>query len=74
MKKEEEFGEERLRDVVRTSVSLSAMEICQRIVPRVHTFSAGCPQGDDITLAVNKVNSQSADEATKNPELAFSTM
>jgi stage II sporulation SpoE-like protein len=69
--KEEEFGEERLRDVVRTSLSLSAMEICQRIVSRVNTFTAGCPQADDITLAVIKVNSQSADETTKNPELHF---
>ncbi|MGP8243424.1 MAG: SpoIIE family protein phosphatase [Bryobacteraceae bacterium] len=31
----EEFGEERLRDIVRSSLSLGAAEICRRIAERL---------------------------------------
>jgi phosphoserine phosphatase RsbU/P len=52
---EEEFGLERLRDIVRSSLSLSAAEICARITERLQDFVAGSPQRDDITLVVMKV-------------------
>ena len=52
---QEQFGEERLRETVRASLSLSAAEICQTVADRVQAFTAGTPQWDDITLAVVKV-------------------
>ena len=52
---QEEFGEERLRDIVRSSLSLSAAEICKRIAERLQAFVAESPQWDDITLVVMKV-------------------
>lgn len=72
---QEEFGEERLRDVVRTSLSLSATDICRNIVDRLDGFTAGSPQWDDITLAVVKVKPESPDAVKKGPAAAaFSTM
>jgi phosphoserine phosphatase RsbU/P len=64
---QEEFGEERLRDIVRSSQFLSAAEIRQRVVSRVDAFTAGCPQWDDITLLVVKVKADSAASPTKAP-------
>ena len=52
---QEEFGEERLSDIVRSSLSLSAEEICKRIAERLQAFVAESPQWDDITLVVMKV-------------------
>jgi serine phosphatase RsbU (regulator of sigma subunit) len=52
---QEEFGEERLSDIVRSSLSLSAAEICKRIAERLHAFVAESPQWDDTTLVVMKV-------------------
>jgi len=49
------FGEERLEGLVRESVSLSAGEIKQRILDEVLSFTAGLPQGDDITLIALKM-------------------
>jgi sigma-B regulation protein RsbU (phosphoserine phosphatase) len=52
---QEEFGEARLSEVVRSSLSLSAPEICRRIAERLQAFVAESPQWDDITLVVMKV-------------------
>jgi serine phosphatase RsbU (regulator of sigma subunit) len=52
---QEEFGEERLSDIVRSSLSLGAAEICTQIAERLQTFVAERPQSDDITLVVMKV-------------------
>ncbi len=52
---QEEFGEERLSDTVRSSFSLGAAEICGRIGSRLQAFAAGNPQWDDIALVVMKV-------------------
>jgi phosphoserine phosphatase RsbU/P len=49
------FGDERLEKLVRESVDLSAEEIKQRILDEVLNFTAGLPQGDDITLIVLKM-------------------
>ena len=51
----EPFGEHRLSDIVRSSLSLSATEICKRIAERLQAFAAESPQRDDITLVVMKV-------------------
>jgi serine phosphatase RsbU (regulator of sigma subunit) len=52
---QEEFGEERLSDIVRSSLSLPAAEICNRIATRLQAFVAESPQWDDITLVIMKV-------------------
>jgi sigma-B regulation protein RsbU (phosphoserine phosphatase) len=49
------FGEERLERLIRENVSFSAEEIKQRILDEVLSFTAGLPQGDDITLIVLKM-------------------
>jgi serine phosphatase RsbU (regulator of sigma subunit) len=49
------FGDERLERLVKDSVSLSAEQIKQRILDEVLSFTAGLPQGDDITLIVLKM-------------------
>ena len=52
---QEEFGEARLSDIVRSSLSLNAAEICKHIAKRLQAFVAESPQWDDITLVVMKV-------------------
>jgi serine phosphatase RsbU (regulator of sigma subunit) len=47
-------GEERLTDIVRSSHSLNAAEICKRTAEPLHAFVAESPQWDDITLVVMK--------------------
>src|SRR5262245_16490970 len=49
------FGDERLEKLVGESVNLDAEEIRQRILDEVLNFTAGLPQGDDITLIVLKM-------------------
>lgn len=63
----EQFGEDRLREVVGRSLSLSASEICQQVVDQLDAFSAETPQWDDVTLAVMKVKSEIADLAPIAP-------
>jgi len=47
-----EFGQERLNDVLREAGPQSVDFLVKTIVDRVQTFSSGHPQSDDITLAV----------------------
>ena len=47
-----EFGRDRLLQVMRTSVSLPAEEIVQRLHDAVRSFSGGQPQNDDLTAVV----------------------
>ncbi len=47
-----EFGRDRLLQVMRTSVSLPAEEIVQRLHDAVRIFSGGQPQNDDLTAVV----------------------
>jgi serine phosphatase RsbU (regulator of sigma subunit)/pSer/pThr/pTyr-binding forkhead associated (FHA) protein len=49
------FGEERLEKLVRDNVSQSAEGIKRRILDAVLGFTAGLPQGDDITLIILKM-------------------
>jgi serine phosphatase RsbU (regulator of sigma subunit) len=60
-REQDQFGEERLRETVRSSLTLSASEICQKVVDRVDAFSDGTPQWDDITVAVVKLKSEVVD-------------
>lgn len=52
---QEQFGEERLRDIVLSSLYLSASEICQKVADELDAFTGGSPRWDDLTLAVVKV-------------------
>jgi serine phosphatase RsbU (regulator of sigma subunit) len=71
---QEEFGEERLRDVVRASLSLSAAEICQNVLDRLDAFTSGSLQWDDITLVVVRVKSEFTDSLQKTPETRLVTV
>jgi phosphoserine phosphatase RsbU/P len=51
----EMFGDERLEKLVREGVHLGAEEIKQWIMDEVLNFTAGLPQGDDITMIVLKM-------------------
>jgi serine phosphatase RsbU (regulator of sigma subunit) len=60
-----QFGEERLRESIGQSLSLSAAEICQRIREHLQTFTGTTPQWDDITLAVMKVKPEFSELVTR---------
>jgi serine phosphatase RsbU (regulator of sigma subunit) len=51
----EMFGDERFENLIKESVNLSAEEIKRKILDEVLGFTAGLPQGDDITLIVLKM-------------------
>ncbi len=51
-----EFGRDRLCEVVRTSVSLPAEEIVQRLHDAVRVFAGGQAQNDDLTAVVCRRN------------------
>jgi serine phosphatase RsbU (regulator of sigma subunit) len=53
--KNEMFGDERLEELVKKNVHLSAEELKNRILDEVLSFTRGLPQGDDITLIVLKM-------------------
>jgi sigma-B regulation protein RsbU (phosphoserine phosphatase) len=55
---EEEFGEERLKDVVRSSTSLTAAGICGQVAERLKAYVSDTPQWDDISLIVMRVKPQ----------------
>jgi phosphoserine phosphatase RsbU/P len=49
---EEEFGEERLIEVLRTHRAAPANAIVNAVLEALGKFTMGAPQGDDITLVV----------------------
>jgi len=52
---DEEFGEDRLRSLVASSVDLTADGLAQHILAQVREWCAGRPLQDDLTLVVMKV-------------------
>lgn len=52
---EEEFGEERLREIIRRCDSRSASDMITCMLARVDAFTAAAPQHDDMTLIVVRV-------------------
>jgi serine phosphatase RsbU (regulator of sigma subunit) len=48
---EEEFGEERLQDVLARSMHLPVQEVSKRFVQSVSDWMASAPQHDDPTLS-----------------------
>jgi serine phosphatase RsbU (regulator of sigma subunit) len=65
---QQRFGEARLTEVVRASLSQTSAEICRSVMDRLDAFTSGDPQWDDITLMVIKVKTQFADTHSKSPE------
>jgi len=51
---EEQFGEQRLEEVIREHKKKSARKVLDSIERRLHTFIDGASQSDDITLLVMK--------------------
>jgi serine phosphatase RsbU (regulator of sigma subunit) len=49
------LGDDRLERLGKEGVNLGAEEIKQRILDEVLSFTAGLPQGDDITLIALKM-------------------
>ncbi|HQI41129.1 MAG: hypothetical protein B6D44_08800 [Ignavibacteriales bacterium UTCHB2] len=55
-KSNEEFGEERLYNLIERRVALSSQQLAMEILSDVKNYSAGVPQFDDITLMIIKRN------------------
>ncbi len=53
--RDDEFGEERLQQLVWSNLRLSAVELQKLILAEIERFVAGAPQHDDMTLVVAKV-------------------
>ncbi|MCI0489425.1 MAG: SpoIIE family protein phosphatase [Blastocatellia bacterium] len=51
----EEFGEQRLRNIVHAHWRLSAQDLTEKIVESVREWQSDIPQHDDLTLVVMKV-------------------
>jgi sigma-B regulation protein RsbU (phosphoserine phosphatase) len=51
----EAFGEERLREFVRTNRVKPARDVLESLVAEIRVFTGSAPQSDDITLVVVKV-------------------
>ncbi len=52
----EQFGRDRLANVIRQNADLSANDIIQKILGAVNDFAAGTTLADDVTLVVYKAN------------------
>ena len=50
----DEFGEERLIEILRANRTVPAMAIVDAVNNALTEFAAGAPQADDITLVVAK--------------------
>ena len=55
-KKEEEFGEERLQEIIDTHANLSAQELMNIIIKEVEQFTGKAPQHDDFTMVIVKAS------------------
>jgi len=54
--KDEQFGEDRLKNVIEKNYTLSAKDICNKIIEEVKGYSNGIQQADDMTLLAIKIN------------------
>jgi sigma-B regulation protein RsbU (phosphoserine phosphatase) len=56
----EEFGDDRLGELLRDPRNLSAAHVCEAILAQVTQFARGCPQADDLTLIAARVSAGGA--------------
>ncbi len=52
---DEEFGEDRLEELLNRYADLSAQDMCEKLITDVQVFQTGKPQFDDMTLFILKV-------------------
>jgi len=52
---EEEFGEERLGQILKANREMSTDELMKHVLQEVKTHASGTPQSDDITMVIMKV-------------------
>jgi sigma-B regulation protein RsbU (phosphoserine phosphatase) len=52
---DEQYGEERLMQIVRDNIHLSAAELSESILDAVRAFASTAPRQDDMTLVIMKV-------------------
>jgi sigma-B regulation protein RsbU (phosphoserine phosphatase) len=52
----EEFGDQRLEELLQDARNLPAAHICEAILAQVTQFARGCPQADDLTLIAARVS------------------
>jgi sigma-B regulation protein RsbU (phosphoserine phosphatase) len=50
----DEFGEERLQEVIKTNLDRSPQHLCDTVRSEVSSFVGNAPRSDDITLLVVK--------------------
>jgi serine phosphatase RsbU (regulator of sigma subunit) len=55
-KKDEQFGDDRLKKVIENNYSLPAKDFCGKIIEEVKKYSCGREQADDMTLLAIKIN------------------
>jgi len=51
---EEEFGEERLKELILKHRKLDSQQLSDKIISEIYNFCEGAPQYDDITLLTTK--------------------
>jgi phosphoserine phosphatase len=56
----EEFGEERVEEIVRAHHAGSMAELSSRLLESIHAFARGAPQEDDITMVLVKRSAPAA--------------
>lgn len=56
----EQFGYQRLEDIIKKNAGENAQAIRNAIIKEVETFSVGMPQFDDLTLVVAKITNHSS--------------
>jgi sigma-B regulation protein RsbU (phosphoserine phosphatase) len=52
---QEEFGQDRLRTIIKDSAQSSAADIVTQVIDAVHAFMGETPRRDDITLVTGKI-------------------
>jgi serine phosphatase RsbU (regulator of sigma subunit) len=66
--REEEFGEERLLEVIRFNWSASVEEIRSKVLEAVREFAAGTPAADDLTLLIARFEGTIAETGNQAAE------
>jgi sigma-B regulation protein RsbU (phosphoserine phosphatase) len=58
---EQEFGEQRLLEVIRSNWSCSVEELRYKVLEAVREFAAGTPAADDLTLLIARFEATTAE-------------
>lgn len=69
--KEEEFGEQRLLEVIRSNWSCPVEELRRKVLEAVREFAAGTPAADDLTLLLARFEAANAEDDHQATEAQF---